>query len=277
MRRHLRWLIPLILIPLTYLAGCLVLNTLDDVPTQGPNVGLALTELSVAGLTVLLPLIGTVFAVVGGVSAIRSWRRSRGHFSRVERAANAAADQADIAWQQARHLRATLIERKIPEAITVWDVVPRPGESMFFDLRASYARHYGQDVTYTQRSGFFFGHPAFVLTGIAATQIGNSARRNAAEVAAQATWREWQECRVVVTNQRIICQAGGRWLTFDYDAMVAVYPEVEKWTLICNFGDRSEPLLLSGLSAPTIAVMTLLVTHGVEAVRSHPSLQQLGS
>jgi len=276
-RRHLRWLIPLILIPLTYLAGCLVLDVLDDIPTQGPNVGLAIAELSIAGLTALLPLIAAVFAVIGGISTVRRWRRSKGHFSRVERAANAAAEQADIAWQQARALRATLIEREIPESITVWDVVPRAGESMFYDLSANYARHYGREVAYTQRSGFFFGHPAFVLTGIAATRIGNSARRNAAEMAAQATWREWQQCRVVVSNQRIICQAGGRWLSFDYGAMVAVYPEVDEWTLICNFGDRSEPLLLSGLSAPIIAVMTLLVTHGVEAVRSHPSLQRLGA
>lgn len=57
--------------------------------------------------------------------------------------------------------------------------------------------------------------------------------------------------------------------------MTAVYPEVDRWTLICEFGDATEPRLLSGLSAPLMCVMTVLLTYGPDAVTQHPSLRPL--
>jgi hypothetical protein len=56
----------------------------------------------------------------------------------------------------------------------------------------------------------------------------------------------------------------------------ALYPEVDRWTLICEFGGTAEPLLLAGPDAALIGVMTVLLTHGSDAVAEHPSLQRLG-
>jgi hypothetical protein len=104
--------------------------------------------------------------------------------------------------------------------------------------------------------GFFYGRPAFVLAGVAATAIGNAARKSAATRAEQTTWRECQVSRVIVTNQRLVCFANGRALSFYYSGMTAVYPEVDRWTLVCEFGD-SERLLISGDDSPLVSLMTV--------------------
>jgi len=80
----------------------------------------------------------------------------------------------------------------------------------------------------------------------------------------------------VASNQRLLCQVGGRWLSFHYSAMTAVYPEVGDWTLITQYGGTS-PLMLSGLHVPAAALFTVLGTHGPDAVAVHPSLQMLAA
>jgi hypothetical protein len=280
MKRHTRWLIPLLLIPVLFYGGMYLASALSASSEASDNVGLALAALGLFLVGLLGPIVAAIAAIVAGVRTYRLWRRSNGHFSPSERAANAALsrqeDSSTAAWSRAQALRASLTAREIPPAIRVWEVVPNIGEVMFFDLSADYARYYGRDVQYSQSSGFFFGHPAFVIAGLAATGIGNTRRRNAAVTASRATWRELQPARVVVTNQRLVCHAGGQWLSFPYSSMTAVYPEVDRWTLICEFGGTAEPLLLAGPDAALIGVMTVLLTHGSDAVAEHPSLQRLG-
>lgn len=280
MKRHLRWLIPLLLIPVFFYGGMFSSSALLATPEAADNVGISLAAVGLFLVGLVGPVAALIVTLVAGIRTYRQWRRSNGHFSSSERAVNAVRNQQEqssaVAWGQAQALRASLIAREIPPAIRVWEVVPNPGEVMFFDFVADYARYYGRDVSYSQSGGFFFGHPAFVLAGLAATSIGNNSRRNAAITAAQATWRETQPARVVVTNQRLVCHAGGHWLSFPYSSMTAVYPEVDRWTLICEFGDTAEPLLLAGPHSALISVMTVLLTHGADAVAEHPSLQPLG-
>ena len=279
MTRHLRWLIPLLLVPLTYVLAMLGVQAIQQQPTYESSTGLILGAGGLLVLAVLGPLAAAIVALVGGITTLRRWRKRSGHLNKMERAAAVQQGQRDVelanAWTAASGVRQLLMKREVPPAITVWEVVPNAGELMFFDVRADYARYYGTDVSYSQSSGFFFGHPAFVIAGLAATTIGNIARRSAAQTAAHATWREWQPVRVLISNQRIMCHAGGQWLSFYYSAMTAVYPEAEKWTIICEFGGKAEPLMLSGDSAALISTMTVLMTHGVEAVEAHPSLQRL--
>jgi hypothetical protein len=280
MKRHLRWLIPLLLIPVLFYGGMYSSSALSSTAEAADNAWIALAGLGLFLAGLAGPMVAAIVTMVAGVRTYKQWRRSRGHYSSSERAVNTVRKQqehsSNAAWTHAQALRASLIAREIPAAIRVWEVVPNPGEVMFFDFSADYARYYGRDVTYSQSGGFFFGHPAFVLAGLAATSIGNTSRRNAAVTASQATWRERQPARVVVTNQRLVCHAGGHWLSFPFSSMTAVYPEVDRWTLICEFGDSAEPLLLAGPQSALISVMTVLLTYGADAVAEHPSLQRLG-
>ena len=243
------------------------------------DAGAALAALGLLGLGFLLPLIALVFFIVGLGRAVSEWRRDRRHasgrYNRAELADRAQQEYFSRSWEATAQLRATLAAHQVPPQIRVWDVIPRPNEVFFLDTTATYARFYGQNVSYSQSGGFFFGHPLFVAAGLAVTAAGNAARRSAAEAAAVAQWREHQGVRLIVSNQRLICQANGQWLSFDYGAMTAVYPEVEQWSLVCQF-DSAEPLMLHGPGVPAAAVITVLMTYGPDAVAEHPSLAPLG-
>ncbi len=248
-------------------------------PDDPADVGASLAALGLLGLAFLLPLIALVFFIVGVVKAVSGWRRDRRHatgrYNRAELADRAQQEQFARAWADTSQLRATLAAHQVPPQIRVWDVIPRPNEVFFVDTAATYARFYGQNVSYAQSGGFFFGHPLFVAAGLAVTAAGNAARRSAAEAAAAAQWREHQGVRLIASNQRLICHANGQWLSFDYGAMTAVYPEVEQWSLVCQF-DSAEPLMLHGPGVPAAAVITVLMTYGPDAVAEHPSLAPLG-
>ncbi|PYG98988.1 hypothetical protein CVV67_17260 [Arthrobacter stackebrandtii] len=233
-----------------------------------------------AMLLLLLAVVGTVMALVraarAGYRAFRHWRRDSGHLTKSERAAARRVASSATAWEEARVLQASLARHEVPPSISIWDVVPNPGEVFFLDVPAHYARHYGMEVPYSQTSAFYYGRPAFVLAGVGLTAMSNASRRRAAASQGVAQWREHQPCRLVVSNQRLLCRVGGRWLSFHYSAMTAVYPEVGDWTLITQYGATS-PLMFSGLHVPAAAVFTVLGTHGPDAVAAHPSLQLLAA
>ncbi len=65
--------------------------------------------------------------------------------------------------------------------------------------------------------------------------------------------------------------AGKKWLSFPYAAMTAIYPEVGEATLVCEFAP-TPPLLLRGAAIPTVALLTVQQTGGVDAVRTHHAL-----
>jgi len=275
-RRELKWAIPFVVGAVTYVI-CLRLVE-DAAPTAsadpadaGPVVALSLAVLGGGALAVVTGVIGVIRLVVLG---IRYLRHKAGLYTKKEIATQSQADYREHAWRRSRSLRAQLARREVPPAITVWDVVPMQGEVFFLDRSAHYARYYGQDVYYSTQGGFFFGHPLFVAAGLGLTAAINSSRRSQAQAAAREQWREEQWVRVVVSNQRVLCLVGGQWLSFFYGGMTAVYPEVGQWTLICQFSDTS-PMLLSGPDVPEIALMTVLMTHGPEALEQHPSLAPL--
>lgn len=273
-RRHLRWAIPLALGLVSL--GAVGFASSSTVGADDTNNALASLGLTLCAILALL--IASTFFLVGAIRTLAEWRRARRHaagrFTAVERAKLAWADQFAAGWESARRLRSALIRREIPEQIQVWDVVPNAGEAFFADGAASYARYYGQDVPYTQTGSFFFGHPLFVAAGISLSAATNAARRSNAEAAAHAQWREHQTVRLLVSNQRLMCNVNGQWLSFYYDAIAAVYPEIRQWTLVCQFHSTS-PLLLHGASAPTAALIAVLMSHGHHAVEHHPSLLPL--
>ncbi len=241
----------------------------ESLPTWWMWLVLLLLLVAIAG-----PITALVRASIGGYKTFRHWRRSNGHLTKTEAAVAQQESISTRAWEHARVLHQTLVRREVPDGLHIWDVVANSNEVFFLDVPADYARHYGVDVSYSQSSAFYFGRPAFVLAGLGISAMSNAARRNAASQLAAAQWRERQPCRLVVSNQRILCQVGGQWLSFYFSGMTAVYPEVGEWSLITQY-DSTSPLLLSGVHVPAAALLTVLATHGVDALSAHPSLQVL--
>ncbi len=237
-------------------------------------------ETLIPGLVLLLLCVAAVRTLVRGARVLAGMVRGARHeLARPAREAAAAEDLAArsaAGWAEACRLRASLLRGERPPGIPVWDVVAEPGEVFLYDVQADYERYYGQDVTYTRSSGFLVGSPAFVLGGMAVAALGNASRRSADEAQAAERWRELQPVRLVISDRRLLCQVGGRWLAFWYAGMTAVYPEVREWALVCKFPDV-EPLRLRGVDAPIAAVITVLGTQGLDALRDHPSLQPLGA
>lgn len=248
-------------------------------PGNPSRAWISLGGLAIAALAFIAPLVLLIFFITGAAKTFREWRRDRRHvtgkYNAAERAELALRAHHEHAWARAVTLRANLNARQAPPTIHVWDVVPQHNEVFFSDIAANYARFYGQNVTYTTSNGFFFGNPLFVAAGVALTAASNAGRRSAAEAAAREQWREHQPVRLIVSNQRLVCNVGGQWLSFYYSAMTAVYPEVANWTLVCQF-DSTPPLLLHGADVPTAALITTLMTYGPDAIAEHPSLRPLG-
>lgn len=186
----------------------------------------------------------------------------------------AERQRAQAAMSRAVEFRRTLIERRVPESIAVWDFPAREGEVFFADGPATYARYYGRNVSYSTGGGFFFGSPLFVAAGLAASAIGDASAKSSAEREAREQWREWQTVRLVVTNQRLVCQVAMNWLTFDYAAINAAYPDVPNHGLVLTF-DSAEPLLLQGSDVLLGSVMAVAAMHGEKGLREHPALAAL--
>ena len=132
-------------------------------------------------------------------------------------------------------------------------------------------------MSYTQSSGMFFGSPAFVLAGMGATAISNSARRRAAERLAADQWREHQQVRCLVTEQRILLQrADYQWLSFYFSppADFALPPPPANGLFFAEFEDTS-PLRLEGAAAVIASVVTVWYRFGATGLRDHPGLQCL--
>lgn len=279
-RRHLRWIIPLVLGPAGYVGFLFAGSALTRASGGSDgNLGLSIAALVMLLLALATPVVALVFFLVGAIRTFNEWRWHRRHatgkLTPAELAERDRADHLAASWKSARQLRAQLARREVPPQIQIWNVVPNAGETFFFDTTASYARFYGQDVSYTRSGGYFFGHPLFVVAGVSLSAAGNAARRSSAGAAAQAQWREHQSVRLLVSNQRLVCNVNGQWLSFYYSAITAVYPEVNRWALVCQF-DSTSPLLLHGPDVPMAALITVLMTHGPVAIENHPSLTVLG-
>ena len=269
MRAHLRWLVPLALIPATFYGATFAMTKLSE--TEGSaTAGLlvfALFLFAIAG-----PVVAMVFTFKGIFRVYGDWRRSRGRYTKAEKIAIETQNHLDEAWIHARTLHSSLIKGQVPDAIKTQDVIPNAEEDFYFDLNVEYARFYGHGADYAHAQGLYFGNPLFVVAAMGITAAGNVSRRNAAEAQAATQWREIQNCRVLVSNQRILCLVRGRWLSFYHSAVVAIYPEPGRWTLVCQF-EQSEPLLLRGPWSPTIGLIATYFTRGPSALSEHPGFE----
>ncbi|SIN89215.1 hypothetical protein [Agromyces cerinus] len=273
MRRHLTWIIPVVLLPVIYFACGLVGWALNLWATSDPSIvgwaGLISVVLLLASLTGIVFCI--VFAIRNGHRTYRAWQRSKGRLTKRERAEAARLDDAQLAWNAAVSLVGDLQQERFPEPVQVWGLIPRPGEQFFYDVDAQYQRFYGTTAQWSQRSGFYMGRPGFVVAGLVTDAIANSTAKSAAMRAAAEQWREHQQARILISNQRLAINVNGQWLSFDFAAMTACYPDLDHWAVTFEF-PSAEPLRLIGKGSPLVAVWSVLATHGRSGVLEHPSL-----
>lgn len=279
MRRHMHWVLLLVSVPVAYVSLMLVAQIISTAAAgadPGVTVGWSLGRLVIVLAAVVVPIVLLVRVFVQMRRTYRRAQRRKGKYSKLEQAALDAGSRRTAAWERARSVRTTLLGREVPAGIQQWDVVPHPDEAFFALAHLTYARYYGRDVTYTSSGMVATGSPGFVVGAIAAGALINASRRSGAAREAAPQWREWQLSRVYLTNRRIVVEAGGHWLSFDYGAMTAVFPEVASATLVCQFAG-AEPMLLSGDDAALASVFAVLQTYGRDALRDHPALQVLNA
>ncbi|MFB7894359.1 hypothetical protein ACFC1I_19310 [Microbacterium sp. NPDC056044] len=273
MRRHLRWIIPLVLAPVVYVVCALAVTTLANSASPS-DLGAELAVLALGAVAFVGPIVLLIVAIVQGNRTYREGRHRRGQFTAAELAVRDETDRRQRLWIEAAEFRQQLLRHEVPPSLQQWELVPYPGEVFFHDGPMTYARYSGTDVAYTQSNTLAVGHPAFVLATLAASAIGNAASRSHAAAQAREQWREWQTTRVLVSNQRLAVLASGQWLSFDYGAMTAIYPEVQASTLVCQF-TGSVPMMLQGPHAAFATVMTVFATHGEAGLAGHPQLRAL--
>ncbi|WP_114560147.1 hypothetical protein [Desertihabitans aurantiacus] len=269
--RHLRWIVPAVIGVASFVVPGAVVLRLSSRPELSAIDGLLF--LAMATLLLVGPLVCLIITIVqasklqGEARLRRAWQQEQ---QTLEQTPEGVAH-----WHRvAADLRAQPLAGQAPPSVAVWPVTLRPGENACYDLTLRYARFYGTDVSYQHGSTFAFGRPGFVAAAVAATAIGNHRRRAAAQRMATAQWRETQLTRVVVTDQRVVCDLGGRWLTFDYATMSAVWPDVSGNAFVAAF-HTTEPLLLGGPASNVVSVLALAALHGPQGLREHPVLREL--
>ncbi|GAA3879154.1 hypothetical protein GCM10022243_49820 [Saccharothrix violaceirubra] len=176
-------------------------------------------------------------------------------------------------WTAAVYLYRHLAAGGVPEPVAC-PLVLGQDEVAYADLAIGYARYYSMTVEYQQSSGFFFGSPLFVAAGLAANAIGNANARNRAAAQSAPQWREHCVARTVVTNQRTMCQIQGQWLSFWHGGVVEFTGDPAAGWCAMTFGD-SEPLMLTGPTAPWLTVLLSYFVHGAQRFPQLPHLHRL--
>ncbi|RCK68765.1 hypothetical protein DT076_14380 [Desertihabitans brevis] len=269
--RHLRWIVPAVIGVVLFVVPLAVAVRLNSGPEMSSDESLLFLGMGIVWF--VGPLVCLIVTIVQAVTVQAETRRRRAW--QQEQQTLGQTPEGIAHWRRvAADLRAQLLAGQAPPSVAVWPVTLRPGENACYDVILRYARFYGTDVSYQHGSTFAFGRPGFVAAAVAATAIGNHRRRAAAQRMAAAQWRETQLTRVVVTDQRVVCDLGGRWLTFDYTAMSAVWPDVSGDAFVAAF-HATEPLLLDGPASDVVSVLALAALHGPQGLREHPGLREL--
>jgi hypothetical protein len=165
---------------------------------------------------------------------------------RKRNAAIAAAKREREEWQLGVNWARWLLAGNAPQALTMYGLVLDPGEQAYIQTNAQYARLYGGNGR----------KPGLVLGMMAATAAVNAGRKAAAKRDSQQMWRDAQELPVVATNHRLLCHLPAKgWMSFYYTAVQEFYPDPANWTITFGF-QNAVPLRLTGLSTPTLSVLT---------------------
>jgi hypothetical protein len=137
----------------------------------------------------------------------------------------------------------------------------KPGEEAYASAVLGYARYYGKTVTYQQSSALVLGSAAFVAAGLAANMIANTSARRRAEAQAAIQWRDHANVRTILTNRRLLCDYGGRWLSFWHKGIVEFQGDLAHWLFVLRY-QVGHPIMLHGPAAPWFAVSVAHLVYG---------------
>ncbi|WP_125898895.1 hypothetical protein [Actinomyces gaoshouyii] len=207
----------------------------------------------------------------------RAWRAHRFHSGHP----NAAESQA-LEWhaglvasqEQARAVARGLALGGAFDLGRPWDVAIDANEQVLADCPSEYARYYSEKA-----------HPLPPGTGVGGGSGGASAGLDAVPLAQRHRlwtrsrprhqWRENQSVRALVTQRRVLVQRNDlHWLSFHYDAIVAIRPQLPAGELILEFESVS-PLRLAGPASAVTAVAAVYALFGAKGLRDHPGLEPL--
>jgi hypothetical protein len=178
-------------------------------------------------------------------------------------------------WTQAVKLRQALLDGHPLPTLPYVPMRLEQGEVAHARVGVEYARFYSTNVSYRQSNGFFFGSPAFVVTGLAVNAIGNAAARSRAQAMAAAQWRERQGVDAYLTDRRILtCVASHRWLSFWHQGIIEAAPMLEHWSLLETF-QQGDPVRWTGPAAAWLAVAVIHLAYGDDQLAHHPGLAAL--
>ncbi|WP_293694533.1 hypothetical protein [uncultured Agrococcus sp.] len=222
-----------------------------------------------------------VFCVGFGVMTIRGWfihlgrvRRRRGWLPQRERLALDEQNRWERAWRSSQEAATSLLSRRVPQTLSLNDIMLRPEELAFLRAPLNYARHYATDVSYVHTSGFYFGSPLFVAAGLIGQSVANSHAKAQAARESQLQWREWQVASVVLTNERLLIRVNSQWLTFDHAAVISFHPEPSRWYIVIEY-EGTSPLMLSGIGVPHLSVVMASILRGPDYLQSNPAFEPL--
>ncbi len=174
MKHQLDWLVPLLLVPISYFGGLLLHTWI--VTARGDDLLTILLELLTLLVAAVGPIVAACFLVRALYRRFRAWRRSKGHFTKAERHRREVENGYAFGYHKAQVLARGLAAGAAPPHINLWNVPLFAGEVAYYQCHATYARYYGMDGSYTHISGFYWGRPAFVLGGL---RRGSSTRHAA--------------------------------------------------------------------------------------------------
>ncbi|MGD7787049.1 hypothetical protein ACQCX2_01850 [Propionibacteriaceae bacterium Y1700] len=244
----------------------LLLRATPRIPTGEFTTGF-LSIMSTA-TTYTVPALFLPFVLTGLIRHARKLAHIAGFRTQAEKAQEWDQDRRREARTRAEGVFHSLVEGYDLPTLRPHDVMLRDNEIVHLDAPLTYERYYSTDASYVHNSSFIAGSASFVGIGLIAQAIGNSSRRNRALADAQLRWRETQTSRTLLTNQRFLIHAGGRWLSFYHSGVQAFYPEPDNWLLVVDYPD-TQPLQLSGFAAPHAAILLAHHLKGVDSLRTH--------
>lgn len=134
-------------------------------------------------------------------------------------------------------------------------------EAAYADAIVGYARFYGMNVSYERSSMLLLGSASFVAAGLAANAIANSSAKRRAEAMAATQWRDHAHAHTVLTNQRILADFRGSWLSFWHEGVVEFQGDLGQWLIVLRY-QVGDPLMLHGPAVPWFAVLIARLVYG---------------
>jgi hypothetical protein len=142
----------------------------------------------------------------------------------------------------------------------------KPDEVLYADAMLGYARYYGTTVSYERSSMLLLGSASFVAAGMAANAMMNSSAKQRAAAQAATQWRDHAQVRTMLTNQRLMCDYGGEWLSFWHEGVVEFQGDMAQWLFVLRY-QVGHPIMLHGPATPWFAVSVAHLVYGPHGLR----------